>query len=159
LDPTAVAFSRGVGRLDFWYALRISDNAALVIWRRSAPDAQADTAPDWLSNLTMAVSDSREDRALRHQWIYQSLAADRWNWSLVVPADGKSFGRSQVLFRLGPPKSITTLEMTPLRLCEDDRRRLLRAAQDAMLPKSLTEISHPYLQAVARKLSSAESAD
>jgi hypothetical protein len=49
--------------------------------------------------------------------------------------------------------------MVPLRLCEDDLRQLLRSASDAMLPKSLPEISLPYLQAVARKLSSAESAD
>jgi outer membrane lipoprotein-sorting protein len=159
LDPSAVAFSRGVGQLEFWYALRISDNAGLVVWRRSAPDTKADTAPDWLSNLTMAVSDSREDRALRHQWIYQSFAADRWNWSLVVTADGKSLGRGRVRFRLGPPKSITKLETVPVVLRDDDLRRLLRAAQDATLPKSLPDISLPYLQVVARKLSSAESAD
>jgi outer membrane lipoprotein-sorting protein len=158
LDPNGIAQSGDV-RLEFWDAVRVSDNAALVIWRRSVPPAQADAALDWLSNLTMVVPESRGDRALRHQWIYQSLAADRWNWSLVVPADGKSLGRSQVRLTLRSRRSVTTMEMTPLRLCEDDRRQLLRAAHDAMLPKTFPEISLPYLQAVARKLASAEPAD
>jgi outer membrane lipoprotein-sorting protein len=158
LDPNAISLSGDV-RLECWYAVRVSDNAALVVWRRSAPAAQADTAPDWLSNLKMVVPDSRGDRGLRHQWIYQSLAADRWNWSLVVPADRKSFARGQIRLTLRSSRSVTTLKTTPLRLGEDDLRQLLRAAHDAMLPKSLPEISLPYLQAVARKLSSAESAD
>jgi outer membrane lipoprotein-sorting protein len=157
-NATRIFLSSGV-RLDFWYALRISDNAALVLWRRSAPAAQTDTVPDWLSNLTMVVPDSGGDRSLRHQWIYQSLAEDRWNWSLVVTADRKSFGRGQIRFRLGSPDSVVSLETIPLRLREDDLRQLLRAAHDAMLPKSLPEISLPYLQAVARKLSSTASAD
>jgi outer membrane lipoprotein-sorting protein len=159
LDPTGMACTSGGDKLECWYAMRVSDNAALVIWRRSAPAPQADAVPDWLSNVTIVVPDSRGDRALRHHWIYQSHAADRWNWSLVVPTDGQSFGRGQIRLTLRSRQWVGTQDMVPLRLCEDDLRQLLRSASDAMLPKSLPEISLPYLQAVARKLSSAESAD
>jgi hypothetical protein len=57
------------------------------------------------------------------------------------------------------PRSRLTVGLTPLRFKEDDLRQLLRAAQRSMLPASTTEVSLPYLQAVARKLSSAEASD
>jgi hypothetical protein len=157
LAPSGSALN-GSEKLEFWQALRISDNAALIIWWRSAPVAQTD-APDWLSNMTMVATSSGGDRALRHHWIYQSNAADRWNWSLVVPADGRSLGRGQIRFTLQAPRWVGTLHMMPLRLREDDLRRLLRAAHDAILPNNVPEISLPYLQAVARKLASAKSSD
>jgi outer membrane lipoprotein-sorting protein len=149
----------GNEKLEPWYALRISDNAALVIWRRSAPITKSDAAPDWLANLTMAVPDFRGGAAVRHQWIYQSRDADHWNWSLVVPADGKSLGRGQIRLRLRGEQWIGSVSLMPLRLREDDLRQLLHAAQDAMLPKSMEEVSLPYLQAVARKLASEKAAD
>jgi hypothetical protein len=155
LGPNSIAKSRGA-YLAFWYAWRVSDNAALVFWRRSTPAALANAPPDWLSDLTMVVPDSRGDRALRHQWVYQSQSAYRWNCSLVVPADGKSLGRSQVRFTLRPSRAAATLAMTPLRFSADDCRRLLHAAHEAMLPKTAAEISLPDLQAMARKLPSAE---
>ena len=124
LSPSGSALN-GSEKLEFWQALRISDNAALIVWWRSAPVAQTD-APDWLSNMTMVATSSGGDRALRHHWIYQSNAADRWNWSLVVPADGRSLGRGQIRFTLQAPRWVGTLHMMPLRLREDDLRRLLR---------------------------------
>jgi outer membrane lipoprotein-sorting protein len=157
LAPSGSALN-GSEKLEFWQALRISDNSALIIWWRSAPVAQTD-APDWLSNMTMVATSSGGDRALRHHWIYQSNAADRWNWSLVVPADGRSLGRGQIRFTLQAPRWVGTLHVMPLRLREDDLRRLLRAAHDAILPNNAPEISLPYLQAVARKLSSDKSSN
>jgi outer membrane lipoprotein-sorting protein len=146
-------------KLEAWQALRIADNAALVVWRRSAPVAQADAAPDWLSGVKMNVRDSRGDRELRHQWVYQSTSPDRWNWSLVVPADGRPLGRGEINFTMRSPRSRLTVGLTPLRFKEDDLRQLLRAAQRSMLPTSATEVSLPYLLAVARKLSSAKASD
>ncbi|HEV8066182.1 MAG TPA: DUF2092 domain-containing protein [Planctomycetaceae bacterium] len=157
-SPTSSG-SSGNAKLETWQALRISDNAAFVVWRRSAPVAQADAAPDWLSGVKMNVRDSRGDRELRHHWVYQSNSPDRWNWSLVVPADGKPLGRGEINFTMRSPRSRLTVGLTPLRFKEDDLRQLLRAAQRSMLPASTTEVSLPYLQAVARKLSSAEASD
>jgi outer membrane lipoprotein-sorting protein len=151
--------SSGDAKLEAWQALRIADNAALVVWRRSGPVAQADAVPDWLSGVTMNVRDPHGDRALRHQWMYQSNSADRWNWSLVVPADGKPLGRGEINFTIRSPRRRTTVGLTALRFKEDDLRQLLRAAQRSMLPNSATDVSLPYLRAVARKLSSAKSSD
>jgi hypothetical protein len=158
LSPTGSGAS-GDEKLEAWQALRISENAALVVWRRSAPAAQADSAPDWLSGVKMNMRDSRGDRELRHQWVYQSNSPDRWNWSLVVPADGKPFGRVEINFTMRSPRSRLTAGLTPLRFKEDDVRQLLQAAQRSMLPTSAAEVSLPYLQAVARKLSSVKSLD
>jgi hypothetical protein len=149
---------------EVWHTFRISDNAALIIWRRSAPIAKTNEAPDWLSGITMFASDPftskpfgsdpRGVRELRHHWVHQSNAADKWNWSLVVPADGKSLGCAEVFLRVEAPKSLTTLDATPLSFREQDLRELLHAAQSAMLPANSQEVSLPYLQAVGAKLPS-----
>jgi outer membrane lipoprotein-sorting protein len=151
--------SSGDEKLEAWQSLRISDNAALVVWRRSAPAVQGGAAPDWLSGVTMNVRDPRGDRELRHHWVYQSNSPDRWNWSLVVPADGKPLARGEINFTMRSPRSRTTVGLTPLRFKEDDLRQLLRAAQRSMLPATASDVSLPYLQAVARKLASAKSSD
>jgi len=151
--------SSGDEKLEAWQSLRISDNAALVVWRRSAPVAQADATPDWLSGVKMNVRDSRGDCELRHQWMYQSNSPDRWNWSLLVPADGKPLGRGEINFTMRSPRSRLTVGLTPLRFKEDDLRQLLRAAQRSMLPATASDVSLPYLQAVARKLASDKSSN
>jgi outer membrane lipoprotein-sorting protein len=152
---------------EVWHAVRISDNAALVIWRRSVPTAKANEAPDWLSGVTMFASDPFTSkpfgsvpqgvRELRHHWVHQSNAADKWNWSLVVPADGKSLGHAEVFLRMEAPKSLTTLDATPLSFRENDLRDLLSAAQRLMLPGNSADVSLPYLQAIGRKLASDDS--
>jgi len=139
-------------RCDVWHALRISDAAALVIWRRSAPTAKGDEAPDWLSGITMLALGPQGKRELRHHWVYQSNSPDRWSWSLVVPADGKPLGQAEIFFRLRAPRSLTSVGVTPLSFRENDLRELLRAAQGLMLPRNSAEVSLPYLQAVARKV-------
>jgi len=153
LAPTVDASGQDL-RCAVWHALRISDTAALIIWRRSAPAAKADETADWLSGITLAVSDPHGDRELRHHWVYQSQAADRWNWSLVVPADGKPLGRAEINLKVRDARSLSTMGLTPLRLPEQDLRELLHAAQSSMLPANSPEISLPYLQAVAGKLAS-----
>jgi outer membrane lipoprotein-sorting protein len=142
---------------DLWHALRISDKAALIIWRRSAPTAKTDAPPDWLSGIIMFASDSHEERELRHHWVHQSDAADHWSWSLVVPADGKPLGHADIFLRMRAPNSLTTLGLTPLGFQENDLRELLRAAQSSMLPSNSADISLPYLQAVGSKLASGAS--
>jgi len=158
LTPTAAGGGDDI-QCDVWHTLRISVNAALIIWRRSAPTAKTDEASDWLSGITMFASnpfgsDPQGERELRHHWVHQSNAADRWNWSLVVPADGKPLGHADIFLRLRAPKSLTTLGLTPLALRENDLRELLRAAQSSMLPSNSADLSLPYLQAVGRKLAS-----
>jgi outer membrane lipoprotein-sorting protein len=151
--------SSGDERLEAWQSLRISDSAALVVWRRSAPAVQAVAAPDWLSGVTMNVRDPRGDRELRHHWVYQSNSPDRWNWSLVVPVDGKPLARGEINLKMQSPRSRTALGLTALRFKEGDLRQLLQAAQRSMLPSTASDVSLPYLQAVARKLASAKSSD
>ncbi len=153
LAPTVDASGQDL-HCEVWHTLRISDTAALIIWRRSAPAAKADETADWLSGITIAVSDPHGDRELRHHWVYQSQAADRWNWSLVVPADGKPLGRAEINLKVSDAHSLTTMGLTPLRLPEQDLRELLRTAQSAMLPANSPEVSLPYLQAVGAKLTS-----
>ena len=76
---------------------------------------------------------------------YQSNAADHWNWSLVVPADGKPLGHAEIFLRMRSPKSLATLGLTPLAFQENDLRELLHAAQtlDAAgeFPRSLASVS------------------
>jgi outer membrane lipoprotein-sorting protein len=154
LDLAPTMRSGDDGGFDLWHALRISDKAALIIWRRSAPTAKTDEPPDWLSGITMFASDSHEERELRHHWLHQSNAADHWNWSVVVPADGKPLGHADIFLRMRAPRSLTTLGLTPLAFQENDLRELLHAAQSAMLPANSPDVSLPYLQAVGSKLAS-----
>ncbi len=163
LTPTAAGGGDDV-QCEVWQSLRISDKAALIIWRRTAPRAKTDEAPDWLSGISMFASDlstsnpfgpdSHGARELRHHWVYQSNAADHWNWSLVAPADGKPLGHAELFLRMEAPKSRATLGLTPLAFQENDLRELLHAAQTSMLPTNVPEVSLPYLQAVAGKLAS-----
>jgi outer membrane lipoprotein-sorting protein len=166
LPPTASGDGDDM-HCEVWYTFRISDNAALIIWRRSAPVAKTNEAPDWLSGITIFASDPftskpfgsvpRGVRELRHHWVHQSNAADKWNWSLVVPADGKSLGHAEVFLRMEAPQSLTTLDVTPLSFRENDLRDLLSAAQRLMLPSNSADVSLPYLQAIGRKLASDDS--
>ncbi len=139
-------------RCDVWQALRISETASLVVWRRSAPVAKNGQAPDWLSGITLFALDPHGKRELRHHWVHQSNAADHWNWSLVVPTDGKPLGHAEIFLSVRTPRSLTTVGAISLRLQEYDLRDLLHAAQAVMLPGNSPEITLPYLQAVAGKL-------
>ncbi len=164
LAPTVDGSNDDV-RCSVWQTLRISDKAALIIWRRSVPTAKTEEAPDWLSGISLFASDpftsnpfganSRGERELRHHWVYQSNAPDHWNWSLVVPADGKPLGDAEIVLRMRAPRSLSTFGLTPLRFQENDLRELLHAAQSAMLPGNSPEVSLRYLQAVGAKLTSA----
>lgn len=134
-----------------WHALRISDNAALVTWRRSAPKPAADGTLDWLSQIEITFDGST--RGVRHAWVYQSGSPDVWNWSLVALVDRQLPDPGTFVFTLRTKKYVGTLGMDALRFPDEQLERLLQAAAAAALPEGAPRYSLAQLRAKAIALS------
>jgi len=141
--------SSGEIKLEVWYALRISDNAALLIWRRSRPHTGGDASPDWLSDMTFTIAEPSGKRPARHAWLDQSDSPDKWNWSLVVPADGKPLGPNGINLTLVR----TSLVFLALRFNDEELEQILTAAQNATLGRAAELMSLADLRARAHALS------
>jgi hypothetical protein len=153
LDTAPVcSASTGDTNLELWHTLRIADNAALMVWRRSAPQTAPHETRDWFANIQIAVPDATGNRLMRHDWVEQSLSADRWNWSLVVTADRKPLGRGEMNLTLRSGGTQLSLGFTALRFSDEELRQLLAAAQHATLEAEVPEISLADLRAQAIKL-------
>jgi hypothetical protein len=144
--------SAGGAKLEAWYALQIADKAALVVWRRSAPAAGPDGKQDWLANMQLELHGSTAKRAVRHAWLHQSGSADKWNWSLVVPVDGKQLGRDSIHLALQSGRGSMSIELPPLRFRDDDLQKLLRAARLSTLGAGTAEMPLATVRARAKKL-------
>ncbi len=140
--------------LELWHTLRISDNAALVTWRRSVPQPTADGTLDWLSQMEISFDDST--RGVRHAWLYQSGSPDVWNWSLVTLVDRQLPDPGTFLFRLRTERFEGNLHMTALRFPDDQLEQILQAAAAAALPEGAPRYSLAQLRAKAIALSKDE---
>ena len=155
LDATPRGMGSGFGSfLSIWYGFRISDQAVLLVWRRSAPTAkQPDGNPDWLAGITMWIPDPAGKRPVRQAWLHESNSAERWNWMLVVPADGKPLGdRGEIHIKMIAPKSRTEMPVSALRFRDEELRPLLTEARRATLTDDAREMSLDDLRAQAREL-------
>ena len=83
--------------------------------------------------MQLELHGSTSKRAVRHAWLHQSGSADKWNWSLVVPADGKPLGRDTISFALQGRRGSASMEFAVLRFRDDDLQILLRAARVSTL--------------------------
>jgi outer membrane lipoprotein-sorting protein len=140
--------SSGETKLEVWYSLRISDNAALLIWRRSRPHTSGDASPDWLSDMTFTIADPSGKRPARHAWLDQAESPDKWSWSLIVPADGKPLGPNGINLTLVR----TSLVFLALRFNDEELKQILTAAQNATLGRAAELMSLADLRAKAREL-------
>lgn len=156
--PTGSA-AAGDTKLEGWYALQVADKAALVVWRRSAPAAGPDAKQDWLANMQLELHGSTSKRAVRHVWLHQSQSADKWNWSLVVPADGKPLGRDTIHFALQGRHGSASMEFPVLRFRDDDLQKLLRAARVSTLDAGAAEMPLSKVRAQAKKVLSVKGAE
>jgi hypothetical protein len=149
--PTSSGSSDG-SKLEAWQTLRISDSAVLVVWRRSAPTPRADGSDAWLSDITLSLPEPTGMRPVRHAWLSPPTSAERWSWSLVVPADGKPLGRGEINLTLKGRRGVTSLGLAALRFNDEELRQLLTAARHATLGDDAPEMSLADLRAQARKL-------
>ena len=142
--------------LDVWHALRISDHAALVTWRRSVPKPAADGTPDWLSQIEITFDGST--RGVRHAWLYQSGSPEVWNWSLVALVDRQLPDPGTFVFKLRTERYIGTLGMDALRFPDEQLEQILQAAAAAALPEGAPRYSLAELRVKAQALSNEEEA-
>jgi outer membrane lipoprotein-sorting protein len=134
-----------------WHTFRITDNAALVIWRRSVPKPAADGSLDWLSQMEMTVSEPK--CAVRHTWLYQSRSPEIWNWSLVADVDRQLPDPGIFEFKLVAERFVGTLGLYALRFPDDQLDQILKAAGAAALPEGAPRHSLTALRAKALELS------
>lgn len=138
--------------LSTWHALRISDHAALVTWRRSVPEPAANGTLDWLSQIEITCDGSQH--GVRHSWLYQSGSPKVWNWSLVALVDRQLPDPGTFVFTLRTDKKyVGIMNMSALRFPDDQLEQILQAAAAATLPEGAPRYSLAELRAKADKLS------
>jgi outer membrane lipoprotein-sorting protein len=140
----------GEAKLDAWYALQISKEAALVIWKRTPPADPATSDP--LADLSISFSNPGKERPARHIWVDQAKRADDWSWSLVVATDGKAIGPSAINMVLKTKRSRLTLLFPVLWFNDPELEQIVLAAQPATLGRSPEVVSLHDLRELARKL-------
>jgi hypothetical protein len=139
-------------QLSTWHALRISDHAALVTWRRSAPEPATDGTLDWLSQIEITFNGSSS--GIRHGWVYQSGSPNVWNWSLVALVDRQLPDPATFVFTLSTNKHfVGIMNMSALRFPDDQLEQILHAAAAAALPEGAPRYSLAELRAKALALS------
>ncbi len=162
-DPTALstrytsAHYGGDKKLEFWHTFRITEGAALFVWRRSAPQVADDGTSDWLSGVTFSIYGDDRQRSVVHDWVYQSRSPDVWNWSLVAVADGPFPERGGVTLRLitedlNAMNLDATMRMIPLRFPERGLERIVEAAARATLPDDAPQFKLEHLRVLAGQL-------
>jgi outer membrane lipoprotein-sorting protein len=155
-DPLAIDLrsieSASVGdvKLDAWYALQISKDAALVIWKRTPPADPATGDP--LADLSITFSNPGKERPARHIWVDQAKRADEWSWTLVVTADGKSIGPSAINMIMKIKRNRLTLSFPALWFNDRDLEQIVLAAQPPASGRSPEVTSLHDLRELARKL-------
>lgn len=149
--PTGSGAGGDDQELSQWHALRISDHAALVTWRRSAPEPAVDGTLDWLSQIEFTCDGSQH--GVRHAWLYQSGSPNVWNWSLVTVVDRELPDPGTFVFTLRTDKKfVGIMNMCALRFPDDQLERILQAAA-AALPEGAPGYSLAELRAKALALS------
>jgi outer membrane lipoprotein-sorting protein len=138
------------GQLEAWYALQVSNNTALVIWRRS--QARGPAAADPLADLSFNFADPNGDRPVRHTWVDRAKRADDWSWSLVASADGKAIDQSLMRIVMEAKHSRLTLSLPSLRFDDRELEQIVIAAGHATLGRSAEEVKLRDLRELADKL-------
>ncbi|HEX4145345.1 MAG TPA: hypothetical protein VHY91_17700 [Pirellulales bacterium] len=159
--PVLSANPRGSGegggqKLEMWEALRIADDAALVVWRRSPPEPAADGTRDWLSNIEWKSPREASGLKAQHAWIYNSESSDVWNWSLIVVTGGHWPDPGYLDLQMHGKQGETSMGMLALWFPDDQLRKVLAAAADVMLPADAPRFSLDEMRAKATELSREE---
>ena len=143
---------RPYASLNVWHALKISEKATLLIWGRTTPPTAAHGTRDWLSGVTMTVTENGKKHALHHAWLYESDTPERWNWSLLTTADGKPFGRRVTTIALRTPNTECTLPINAIEFKDAELQQILNAARRGLLPDHADEVTLSDLRAQASRL-------
>jgi hypothetical protein len=152
---TSATFT-GDKKLEVWHAFRITDRAALLVWRRSAPEVADDGTSDWLSGVTFSTFGDDRKQRVEHDWVYQSRTPDVWNWSLVAVGDGPLPDRGGVGIRLVSKPFSSSMEMVPLQFPEQGLARIVEAAAAATLPEDGPRFKLEHLRTLADSLAQPE---
>lgn len=142
----------GNRKIEAWYALRIADNAALVVWRRSEPEPAADGSRDWLSNITLTLFGSGAHVVPHHEWIYAPESATEWSWSLVAVPAGNPLPVRDVALVTETNRDRVTVRLRALRFRDDELDHILVAARHSGLFGGLPPMSVSYLRGRAQRL-------
>jgi outer membrane lipoprotein-sorting protein len=150
IDASSIAsVASGNTKLEAWYALQVSKDAALVVWRRSPPPGPP--MADRLADLSISLADASRERAVRHIWVDQAKRADDWSWSLVVSLDGKPIGPSAIDMVLNAKRDRLTLSFPALWFNDRELEQIVAATEHATLGRSPEEVTLRDLRALAGK--------
>ena len=132
--PNYSASSNG-DTLEAWQAFRITDDAGLLLWRRSTPRADGDATRNGPANVEMKLVAPGHNGTLRHAWLYQSDSPEQWNWSLVAIKDGRWPDHAAIRLELRGIQGRSTLDLLALRFSDQELARLVMEASRATLPE------------------------
>lgn len=135
----------GDDKLEIWHALRISDHAALIVWRRSEPLPGANGERVWLADVTFGMFGDGQ-HALAHDWVYESRSPDVWNWSLLHVDDVPLPERGGISVKLTLEKFHAHEVVAPLRFPEARLEQLIKAAAESTLPADAPRVSLEQLR-------------
>jgi hypothetical protein len=139
-------------KIEAWYALRIADNAVLMVWRRSAPEPAADGSRDRLSDIELTLFGLKGHTVPRHEWVYESESATGWNWSLIAAPLGEGSAVCDVALSAEANRDRVTLRLRALRFRDDELTEILTAARRSGLFGDVRPLSLSYLRARAQRL-------
>jgi outer membrane lipoprotein-sorting protein len=153
LDPTPNLSASGSGdtTLEAWQAFRITDDAGLLIWRRSAPVSKGDGTRDWLSNVEIKLVAPQHNGTLGHAWLYQSDSSEGWNWSVVAMKGGRWPNQAAIRLEVHGKQVGLALELVALRFSDQELERLVIEASRTTLPEA-HQYSLEEIRKQARKL-------
>ena len=159
LSPRYTSASYGGDKkLEIWHTFRITDHAALVVWRRSAPEVADDGTSDWLRGVTFSVFGDDRQRNVQHDWLYQSRSTDVWppinvwSWSLVAVDGAPLPDRGGIRLELKSAPLNSRMDMIPLRFPDKGLERIIEAAARATLPDDGPQFTLEQLRVLADQL-------
>lgn len=144
--------SAGATKLEAWYSWQLSERAALIVWRRSAPAAAADGTLDWRSNMEIKLAEPEDQQQVRHGWIHRSGKSDAWNWSVVVIAGGKRPSRVVFNLELHGAGGMTAQHLLALRFPDQELEEILVESGRSTLPADVQTPSLAQLRVRASQL-------
>lgn len=152
IDPQGTSSAHsGDQSLIGWNGFQLSDNSALLIWKRTAPTPDDQGQRDWLQGLHLTYQSGETPRDLKHQWVHPP-AIDQWLWSIVKTADGRPFERGLILMELRGEQFRLSNAMQALQFPDETLEQLIREAGKGTLPKDAALPTLESLRATAFSL-------
>ena len=133
-----------------WNGFRLTDDTALIVWKRTAPTAEQDGSLDWLQGIDWKFRNAKEPRGLKHQWVHPPQP-DQWLWSLVKTTDGRPFDVGVILMQFHGVGFKSTLDIIPLQSSDPQLDQIIREAAKSISPMPTPEITLESLRGEAAR--------